>query len=155
MTGNKQFVQLANQGHSSDSFIWEQTNYVSTDWLLSFFSNMFDNFHGNIEILEGHLRWTKNPNQDKFKSATYSYHSAQKSQLSPNDFWLAIHFWSRRGWALMCPSLEMLRLISFKAAASVTDRIRRAVADTAELGLLVRYLPYLQCAGCHPQYFYP
>ena len=36
-------------------------------------------------------------------------------------------------------SLEMLRLISFKAAASVTDRIRTAVADTAELGLLVRY----------------
>ena len=46
----------------------------------------------------------------------------------------------------MCPSLEILRLISFKAAASVTDRIRRAVADTAELGLLVRYLPYLQYA---------
>ena len=36
-------------------------------------------------------------------------------------------------------SLEILRLISFKAAASVTDRIRRAVADPAELGLLVRY----------------
>ena len=55
----------------------------------------------------------------------------------------------------MCPSLEILRLISFKAAASVTDRIRRAVADTAELGLLVRYLPYLLYVGCHPQYFYP
>ena len=63
MTGNRQFVQLANQGHSSDSFIWEQTNDVSTDWLLSLFSNMFDTFHGYIEILEGHLRWTKNPNK--------------------------------------------------------------------------------------------
>ena len=138
----KQAVCAIGKSGTQQWFIHLGTNKWCFNWLTAFivFKHVWQFSWIYIEILEGRLRWTKNPNQDKFKSATYSYHSAQKSQLSPNDFWLAIHFWSRRGWALMCPSLEILRLISFKAAASVTDRIRRAVADTAELGLLVRYL---------------
>ena len=133
----KQAVCAIGKSGTQQWFIHLGTNKWFFNWLTAFivFKHVWQ-----FSCLYWNPGRAENPNQDKFKSATYSYHSAQKSQLSPNDFWLAIHFWSRRGWALMCPSLEILRLISFKAAASVTDRIRRAVADTAELGLLVRYL---------------